>query len=88
MINKIKTQIKTASYEASVIILSEYIQTHPSEDEPLTLRGLKHWGAGHHALAIKDYLAAIAINPQSRAQHALRVAREILDYRNTDLINP
>jgi len=35
-----------------------------------------------------DYLAAIRINPESRAREALKAATEILDYRNKDLYNP
>lgn len=84
----IRTIIKTVSYEESITILSDYINTHPDEDEPLTLRGLKHWGAGKRALALNDFLAAIAINPYSSARQALEFTSGILDYRNKDLYNP
>lgn len=40
------------------------------------------------SLAINDYLAAIRLNPSSRANEALKAANEILDYRNKDLYNP
>ena len=88
MLQAIKTTIKTCSYEESIVILTEYIDNHPHEDEPLTLRGMKHWGAGKCSLALNDYLAAIAINPMSRARQALEVASQILDYRCKDIYNP
>lgn len=87
-LQEIKSLIKTLSYSQSVIILTEYISMHPKDDEALTTRGMKHWGAGKRSLAINDYLAAIEINPDSRARQALEVANSILDYRNTDLYNP
>lgn len=87
-LQEIRSQIKTATYEVSISALTAYIETHPQDDEALTIRGMKHWGAGKRSLAINDYLAALAINPSSRAAQALRAANEILDYRNKDLYNP
>lgn len=87
-LEEIKKQIRIAPYEEAIKVLSEYIKLHPDSDEALTARGLKHWGAGKRADAIRDYLAAIRLNPASRAREALRAAGEILDYRNTDLYNP
>lgn len=52
------------------------------------MRGLRHWADGNRSAAINDYLAAIAINPKSRAVAALNAANEILDYYNKDLYNP
>lgn len=77
-----------ASQEDAIAILSEYIAANPDCDEALTLRGMKYWGAGERALALNDYLAAIRINPESRARLALKASEEILDYRNKDLYNP
>lgn len=85
---ELKAAIRTADFEDAIQILSDYISTHPEEDEPLILRGMKYWGAGKRSLALNDYLAAIAINPQSRANQALRATQDILDYRNKDLYNP
>ncbi len=87
-LQEIRKEIKTESYENSVSILTDYINSSPDDDEALTLRGMKHWGAGKRSLAINDYLAAININPKSRAMEALHAANEILDYRNKDLYNP
>lgn len=87
-ISELKIKIHAKSYEESIEILTAYINTHPQQDGAYTLRGMKHWGAGHRSLAINDYLAAIAINPDSPARAALEAADSILAYRNKDLYNP
>jgi len=79
---------KAASQEAAIEILTKYIEANPASDEALTLRGMKYWGLGKRSLALNDYLAAIKINPQSKAHMALQAATDILDYRNKDLYNP
>lgn len=84
----IRELIKGLTPDEAIYILSAYIEEHPGDDEALTLRGIKHWSAGHRALAINDYLAAIQINPESKAAEALKAANEILAYRNNDLYNP
>lgn len=68
--------------------LSEYIEEHPESDEALTMRGMRYWGMSRRAEAINDYLAAIQLNPESRAVQALKATNEILDYYNKDLYNP
>lgn len=73
---------------AAIRLIDGYLELHPNDDEALTARGIKHWSLGDRSAAINDYLAAIRINPQSRAAMALKAANEILDYRNTDLYNP
>lgn len=84
----LKKAVDGMEIEAAITFLSDYIAAHPESDEAYTLRGIRYWGAGQRALAINDYLAAIRINPDSRAREALAVANEILDYRNKDLYNP
>ncbi len=87
-LNELKTQIKGMGTDEAIEALSRYISTHPEDDEALTLRGMKYWGAGKRSQSLNDYLAAIKINPESRAKQALQAATEILDYRNKDLYNP
>lgn len=72
----------------AVKLLDAYIAENPSDDSALALRGLQHWSLQQRKEAINDYLAAIAINPDSPARAALQSAREILDYYNKDLYNP
>lgn len=83
-----KTRLKGLDYDEAVMLLTDYIVSHPDDDEALTMRGMRYWGAGKRSLAINDYLEAVRINPQSRARQALNAANEILDYRNNDLFNP
>lgn len=84
----LRTQIRTLGTQEAIELLDAYITDHPEDDRAFTLRGLKHWGAGHRSLAINDYLSALRINPGSQAKEALKAANEILDYRNNDLYNP
>ncbi len=72
----------------AIPLLDELLAAHPLDDEALLRRGMMHWSCGHRADAINDYLAAIDINPDSKARMALKTANEILDYYNKDLYNP
>lgn len=88
MDDQIKAHVKAAGYDEAVRLLTEYIAQHPEDDEAYTMRGMRYWSASKRSLAINDYLAAIKLNPQSRAVQALKAANEILDYYNKDLYNP
>lgn len=81
-------EIKKLPPEEAIPLLDDYISSHPDDDEALTLRGLRHWALNHRQLAINDYLAAMEINPESKAKMALQYANSILDYYNKDLYNP
>lgn len=72
----------------AIPLLDELIAAEPRNDAVLLRRGMMHWSCGHRADAINDYLAAIDINPDSKARMALKTANEILDYYNKDLYNP
>lgn len=79
---------KGLTAEQAVEQLNRYIAEHPESDEALTMRGMKYWAMSRRSEAINDYLAAIRLNPQSRAVQALKATNEILDYYNKDLYNP
>ncbi len=87
-IQQLKENIKGLPYEEAVSRLDAYIVENPGDDEALTMRGMKHWGASKRSLAINDFLAAIRINPDSRAKEAHKAANEILDFYNKDFYNP
>lgn len=82
--------LKEQGAESDVLIrvLDEIIASNPSSDEAYTQRGLIYWSMGKRAEAIRDYLAAIRINPKSQATLALKTTNQILDYYNKDLYNP
>ena len=81
-------EIKKMQPEEAIAALTEIIETNPDNEEALTLRGLRHWSLNHRREAINDYLAALKINPESKAKMALDYANSILDYYNKDLLNP
>lgn len=74
--------------QEAIDALDGYIAAHPEDDEALTLRGMRRWALSRRSEAIKDYLAAIRINPDSRARLALEQANRILDFFHPDLLNP
>ena len=84
----LKEEIRLLPAAEAIARLDEYIASHPGEADALTLRGMKHFGAGHRALAINDYLAALEIDPDCSARQALDHANRILDFYNKDLFNP
>lgn len=77
-----------ATVEQTLEALTGYISMHPDDDVALTERGLLYWSLNKRSLAINDYLAAIRINPDSKAKQALESANAILDFFNKDLYNP
>lgn len=90
-IAELRESIKGLSGEEAVKALTSYIEEHQGDadlDEALTLRGMKYWGMQKRSAAINDYLAAIRLNPESKAVQALKATNDILDYYNTDLYNP
>ena len=82
------SRIKKLPVDESISQLSLLIEKYPEKDEIYLARGLKHWAGGHRSEAIKDYLSALRINPESKAALALKAANDILDYYNKDLLNP
>lgn len=81
-------EIKNLDAARAIEVLTAHINSFPEDDEALTERGLKYWSQGQRREAINDYLAALKINPQSRAKMALEFVNSILDYYNKDLYNP
>lgn len=89
--DELKESVRGLSGQEAVEALTHYIESKgqsPNLDEALTLRGMKYWAMNKRSLAINDYLAAIRLNPASRALQALNAANSILDYYNKDLYNP
>lgn len=88
-LEEIKTfEAEGGDFEIVIDHLSAYIDSHPECDEALTLRGIRYWSCGRRADSIKDHLAAIRLNPESRSKTAMRSAYEVLNFFNKDLYNP
>ena len=73
-IEELRMSVRGIEPDRAVVIITEYLTLHPEDDEALTLRGMN--------------LAAININPDSKAQMAMKATYEILDFYNKDLYNP
>lgn len=86
--NILTYEAQGGDFEEVLTRLTAYIDLHPESDEALTLRGLRYWSCGRRSAAIKDHLAAIRLNPQSRSKTAMRSAYEVLNFFNKDLYNP
>lgn len=90
-IQELKESIKFLGGDEAVRELTKFIEANPDSpelDEAYTIRGMKYWGMQKRSAAINDYLAAIRLNPNSRATQALKATNDILDYYNKDLYNP
>lgn len=81
-------EIKALPAEEAIKELDIRIAHDPGDEAALTLRGMRHWALSHRSLAIKDYLAAVRINPSGPASLLLQNANDILDFYNKDLLNP
>ena len=71
-----------------ILELERYTQENKSDDTAFFFFFNAYRKAGNMASAIKCYLSAIEINPQSPAKEAHRMLMDILEFRNTDLYNP
>ena len=78
------------SDDLDVIIseLERYTQDNKSDDFAFFRLGNAYRKAGDMPNAIRCYLSAVEINPQSPAKEAHRMLMDILEFRNTDLYNP
>lgn len=74
--------------EEAISVLERYIREFPGDEEALVVRGQKYWILGRRKEAINDYLAALAINPKSKAKMLLDYSNSILDFYSKDLLNP
>lgn len=87
-IKEILENIKKLPPQEAIEALDCFMERYSENDLALTLRGEKHWILNHRREAINDYLAAIAINPQSKAKALLEYSYSILNYYSKDLLNP
>jgi tetratricopeptide (TPR) repeat protein len=69
-------------------LLKEYISSSgETPDRAYYLLGNAFRKEGDWQGAINNYLEAIAINPESPASNAYRMANDILDFYNKDMYN-
>ena len=82
------TYFDTCDYTKNIAELSEYITLNPMDDNAYYLRGNIYRKMEMFGNALNDYRKAVELNPQSLAVIAIEILNEILEYRNTDLLNP
>lgn len=87
-INYIGELIGSGHLNEALSALDEVIMADSADDTAFFMRGKLHWRIGNSKAAITDFETAIALNPKSKARHALEMARDITDYFNPDLLNP
>ena len=69
--------------------LEQIVAENSKNDEAFYLLGNIARREGNFAQAINNYSAAIEANPNNKAAaSSIEMLNEILEYRNTDLINP
>ncbi|MDR2127096.1 MAG: hypothetical protein LBP63_09740 [Prevotellaceae bacterium] len=72
----------------SLEFLNKYIIMNPDDDNAYYLRGNIYRKMNLFGDALNDYYKALEYNPQSEAAVAIEILNEILEFRNTDLLNP
>ena len=84
---KIKCLIDENRLDEAITELTVVISKTPT-DVAFYLRGTAFRKLGDWMRAIGDYCSAMELNPDSPAAEAYKAAIAVLDYRNTDLLNP
>ena len=86
-VEKIKCLIDENRLDEAITELTVVISKTPT-DVAFYLRGNAFRKLGDWKRAIGDYCSAMELNPDSPAAEAYKAAIAVLDYRNTDLLNP
>ena len=74
--------------DAAIVAAESYISASKvPDDRAYYLLGNAYRKKGDWQQAINNYLQAIAINPDSPAQHAYDMAMDILNFFNKDMYN-
>ena len=87
-LDAIEVILRDGSADEAIRLLEEFIASSaiPS-DRAYYLLGNAHRKKGDWQRAINNYLEAMAINPDSPAKNAYKMANEILDFYNKDMYN-
>ena len=77
--------LEKGKIETAITMLDQSIKQNHKNDELYYLRGNAYFKAGNLQEAIQNYMEAIAINSESPASEALKMANDILGFYNKDL---
>lgn len=75
-------------FDEAMSHINLFIKESDADDEAFFIRGKLSWRLQNYSAAVTDFETAVAINPESGAQHALELARSVFDFYNPDLLNP
>ena len=84
----IESILQEGRIEEAISRLCDFISSSPvPSDRAYYLLGNAYRKKGDWQGAINNYLEAMAINPESPATNAYRMANDILDFYNKDMYN-
>ncbi len=87
-LDEIERLLQEGGTDEAIGFLEEYVASCGSHcDKAFYLLGNAYRKKGDWQGAINNYLEAMAINPDSPARNAYRMANEILDFYNKDMYN-
>lgn len=86
--DEIRRLIEEDQYDKALARLDHAIEVCPSDSVMWYERGRLYWRLGNKADAISDFEEALYLDRESPARHALQLARDVMDFYNTDLLNP
>lgn len=87
-LEEIRKTAASDNAEAAVKELDAYLAENPDSEEALVLRGKLCWSLNRRGQAMTDWLAAVKLNPNSKAAMMIKTGNEILNFYNKDLYNP
>ena len=85
---QIDTILRDNNQERALVLIKEYVDSHPDDGYTLFCLGKLWWRMGERAKATSCYARSVAIDPDGPAKAALEMARSIEDFFNPDLLNP
>lgn len=86
--DKIENALKNGLSAEALLLTAEALR-HNSDDAHLWfLRGKALWKAGQKGEAITAYERSAALDPTGNAVIALKMASDVMNYFNPDLLNP
>ncbi|MDE5607376.1 MAG: tetratricopeptide repeat protein [Muribaculaceae bacterium] len=68
--------------------IARALAVNPDDDGAYYCLGRVLWKFDRRPEALSAFTAAVRLNPDSPARHALEMGRDVFDFFNPDLLNP
>ncbi len=86
---KIQKLIDDGHRQEAILVLTEFVQLHPEEEEDLLWLGELVYSEGNMTEALNKFNAVLRLNPNNRkARNYVAMIHGILGYYCKDLLNP